>query len=128
MLTRLGGSHLSSESRWKTLLGLANFSKLRSIEQDCFRVTCRPLAGFDSAAANPLRRVRSNERGEIGFLADTRRTNVALTLAKLKLILVGDSATPARNPFYAGYDQLLRNQRCLSFGLVIHGVEILDDE
>ena len=44
--------------------------------------------------------VRSNERGEIGFLADTRRTNVALTRAKLKLILVGDSATLARNPFY----------------------------
>lgn len=45
--------------------------------------------------------VRSNEIGEIGFLADTRRTNVALTRAKRKLIVVGDSATLATDPFYA---------------------------
>ncbi|MFN7731154.1 MAG: AAA domain-containing protein [Pirellula sp.] len=45
--------------------------------------------------------VRSNERGEIGFLADERRMNVAMTRAKRKLILIGDSATLARHPFYA---------------------------
>ncbi|MGB7347960.1 MAG: AAA domain-containing protein [Pirellulaceae bacterium] len=45
--------------------------------------------------------VRSNERGEIGFLADTRRTNVALTRAKRKLIVIGDSATLGTNDFYA---------------------------
>jgi len=44
---------------------------------------------------------RSNDRGEIGFLADTRRTNVALTRARRKLIVVGDSATLATDPFYA---------------------------
>lgn len=44
---------------------------------------------------------RSNDRGEIGFLADTRRTNVALTRAKRKLILIGDSATLGRNSFYS---------------------------
>lgn len=44
---------------------------------------------------------RSNEIGEIGFLADTRRTNVALTRAKRKLIVIGDSATLATNSFYA---------------------------
>ncbi len=44
---------------------------------------------------------RSNAIGEIGFLADTRRTNVALTRAKRKLIIVGDSATLGRHPFYA---------------------------
>ncbi|QDS92032.1 ATP-dependent RecD-like DNA helicase [Roseimaritima multifibrata] len=44
--------------------------------------------------------VRSNEQGEIGFLADTRRTNVALTRARRKLIVVGESATLAHNPFY----------------------------
>ncbi|MDA0660070.1 MAG: AAA domain-containing protein [Planctomycetota bacterium] len=45
--------------------------------------------------------VRSNREGEIGFLADTRRMNVALTRARRKLIVVGDSATLGGNPFYA---------------------------
>ena len=44
--------------------------------------------------------VRSNERGEIGFLSDLRRTNVAMTRARCKLILIGDSATLASDPFY----------------------------
>lgn len=45
--------------------------------------------------------VRSNHEGEIGFLKDTRRMNVALTRAKRKLIVVGDSATIANHDFYA---------------------------
>jgi len=44
--------------------------------------------------------VRSNDRGEIGFLNDLRRMNVALTRARKKLVVVGDSATIAANPFY----------------------------
>lgn len=44
--------------------------------------------------------VRSNQIGEIGFLADSRRMNVALTRAKRKLIVVGDSATLGNNDFY----------------------------
>ena len=44
--------------------------------------------------------VRSNAPGEIGFLADMRRMNVALTRARRKLIVIGDSATLAGHPFY----------------------------
>ena len=45
--------------------------------------------------------VRSNQIGEIGFLSDTRRMNVALTRARRKLIVVGDSSTLANNDFFA---------------------------
>lgn len=45
--------------------------------------------------------VRSNAKGEIGFLKDLRRMNVAMTRARKKLVLVGDSATVAQHPFYA---------------------------
>ena len=44
--------------------------------------------------------VRSNEKGEVGFLSDIRRTNVAMTRARKKLIMVGDSATLGSHPFY----------------------------
>jgi superfamily I DNA and/or RNA helicase len=54
--------------------------------------------------------VRSNGEGEIGFLADTRRMNVALTRARRKLIVIGDSATIGGHSFYADllayFDQL----------------------
>ena len=44
--------------------------------------------------------VRSNREGEVGFLADTRRMNVAMTRARRKLIVIGDSATITTHPFY----------------------------
>ncbi|MEZ4400383.1 MAG: AAA domain-containing protein [Kofleriaceae bacterium] len=44
--------------------------------------------------------VRSNLDGELGFLADTRRMNVALTRARRYLLVVGDSATLAYHPYY----------------------------
>ncbi|MES2809722.1 MAG: AAA domain-containing protein [Bacteroidota bacterium] len=44
---------------------------------------------------------RSNTDGAIGFLSDYRRMNVAMTRAKLKLVMVGDSATLAQTPFYS---------------------------
>jgi ATP-dependent RNA/DNA helicase IGHMBP2 len=50
--------------------------------------------------------VRANEAGEVGFLADVRRMNVALTRARSKLVVVGDGATVSRHPFY---DRFLRH-------------------
>ncbi len=46
--------------------------------------------------------VRSNSDNAIGFLKDTRRMNVALTRARRKLIVIGDSATISGDSFYAG--------------------------
>lgn len=44
--------------------------------------------------------VRSNPNGEIGFLADVRRMNVAMTRARRKLLVIGDSATLSIHSFY----------------------------
>lgn len=44
--------------------------------------------------------VRSNEKSVIGFLSDTRRMNVAITRAKKKLVILGDSGTIGTHPFY----------------------------
>jgi len=44
--------------------------------------------------------VRANEEGQIGFLRDLRRMNVAITRARMKLIIIGDSSTLCRHPFY----------------------------
>jgi predicted DNA helicase len=43
---------------------------------------------------------RSNPQGEIGFLSDIRRMNVGMTRARRKLLLVGDSSTLGRHPFF----------------------------
>lgn len=46
---------------------------------------------------------RSNDRAEIGFLSDIRRMNVAMTRARKKLVVIGDSGTLASHPFYADF-------------------------
>lgn len=54
--------------------------------------------------------VRSNDKNEIGFLSDTRRTNVALTRARKKLIVIADSATLSAAPFYNRFLQYIEKQ------------------
>lgn len=45
--------------------------------------------------------VRDNDQGTIGFLRDLRRMNVAITRARMKLIVIGNTETLSRHPFYA---------------------------
>ena len=47
--------------------------------------------------------VRSNDDGEIGFLKDYRRMNVAITRAREQLVVIGDSATIGDDAFYEAF-------------------------
>ncbi|WP_301924246.1 AAA domain-containing protein [Ferruginibacter sp.] len=53
--------------------------------------------------------VRSNEDGDIGFLKDYRRMNVAITRAKEQLFVIGDSATIGGDPFYNSFLTYIEN-------------------
>ncbi|NJE86020.1 IGHMBP2 family helicase [Thermococcus sp. CX2] len=52
--------------------------------------------------------VRSNKKGELGFLTDLRRLNVSLTRAKRKLIVVGDSETLSVHPTYKRFIEFVK--------------------
>ena len=52
--------------------------------------------------------VRANEEGQIGFLGDLRRMNVAITRARMKLVILGDAATLGRHPFYRKLQEYIR--------------------
>ena len=53
--------------------------------------------------------VRSNDDGDIGFLKDYRRMNVAITRAKEQLFVIGDSATIGADPFYNAFLNYVEN-------------------
>jgi superfamily I DNA and/or RNA helicase len=55
--------------------------------------------------------VRSNEEGQIGFLRDLRRMNVAITRARMKVIILGDAPTLTRHPFYRQLWQYIKSLR-----------------
>ena len=83
----------------------AQAQKLRQVLADVPELEIDTVDGFQGREkeAVVVSLVRSNDAGELGFVADIRRINVALTRARKKLIVIGDSATVARHPFYAGF-------------------------
>ncbi|NPA39096.1 MAG: IGHMBP2 family helicase [Thermodesulfobacteria bacterium] len=52
--------------------------------------------------------VRSNEKGELGFLKDLRRLNVAITRARRKLIAIGNSETLSNHPVYQDFIEYIK--------------------
>ena len=70
-----------------------------------------------------LSMVRDNEAGSVGFLSDVRRANVAMTRARAKLIIVGNSVTLGKNRFYGDlYDYISRVGRVVPASLYINKV------
>ena len=78
------------------------------VKRDSFFKPYRPLItintvdGFQGQERDVIliSLVRANEKGEIGFLGDLRRMNVAITRARMKLIILGNAATLTRHAFY----------------------------
>lgn len=66
-------------------------------------ITINTIDGFQGRESDVvlISLVRSNVQGQIGFLRDLRRMNVAMTRARMKLIIIGDSTTLTKHPFYA---------------------------
>ena len=66
--------------------------------------------------------VRSNDEGQIGFLKDLRRMNVAMTRARMKLIILGNKDTMTKHPFYKKlweYVEAINNYECTSLKKVV---------
>lgn len=59
--------------------------------------------------------VRSNAEGEIGFLSDTRRTNVAITRARRHVCIIGDSDTLSRHPFYKNLIRYIEDEGVIDY-------------
>jgi superfamily I DNA and/or RNA helicase len=100
LLDRLSPSQIAVISPYD-----AQVQKIRALLADVPDLEVDTVDGFQGREKDAVlvSLVRSNESGELGFCADIRRINVAITRARKKLIVVGDSATLARHPFYAGF-------------------------
>lgn len=72
------------------------FSPFRSL------ITVNTVDGFQGQERDVIfiSLVRANESGQIGFLSDLRRMNVAITRARMKLVILGEAATLGKHPFY----------------------------
>jgi len=83
------------------------FLKDMVIENELFRkmdITVNTIDGFQGQEKDIIyiSLVRSNDQNEIGFLKDSRRLNVAMTRARMQLIMIGDGATLSNYDLYDG--------------------------
>jgi superfamily I DNA and/or RNA helicase len=75
-------------------------------------LTINTIDGFQGQESDVvyISLVRSNAKGEIGFLKDYRRMNVAMTRARQQLIVIGDSATIGNDQFYLDFLEYCEKQ------------------
>lgn len=78
---------------------VAREKRLKSVRQ---LISVNTVDGFQGQERDIIivSLVRNNDEGQIGFLRDLRRMNVAMTRARMKLIIIGDSSTLSHHPFY----------------------------
>ena len=83
--------------------------------QDMTPVEVKTVDGFQGREKEIIiiSTVRSNEHGNIGFLSDLRRLNVAITRAKRKLIIIGNKDTLIHNPTYARLIEFVENENVM---------------
>lgn len=76
------------------------------------QITVNTVDGFQGQERDVIliSMVRGNEEGKIGFLNDLRRMNVAITRARMKLIILGDAATLMHHHFYKKLYQHIETQ------------------
>jgi superfamily I DNA and/or RNA helicase len=85
------------------------------IIQDRTPVEVKTVDGFQGREKEIIiiSTVRSNDHGNIGFLKDLRRLNVAITRAKRKLIIIGNRETLIANPTYARLIEFVEKENVL---------------
>jgi len=95
----------------QVLNGLIEQAEWRNIPK---KITINTVDAFQGQERDiiAISMVRSNPAGEIGFLGDIRRMNVAMTRARYLLLMAGDSATLSNNDFF---DQLIRHYQDKQF-------------
>lgn len=75
-------------------------------------ITVNTIDGFQGQERDVIyiSMTRSNPDSRIGFLSEIRRMNVAMTRARMRLVVVGDSATLSQSPFYAEFIEYAQTQ------------------
>ena len=81
---------------------LADFETLQAVAKNISINTVDSFQGQERDVVY-ISMTRSNAKGEIGFLSDIRRMNVAMTRARKKLVVIGDSSTLSKLPFYTQF-------------------------
>lgn len=129
-MEKVGGARILEESIDFGLISpyRAQVQYIRSLlKQDHFfrpyrrLLTVHTVDGFQGQERDVIfiSLVRANENGQIGFLSDLRRMNVAITRARMKLIILGDASTLTRHPFYkALYEYVVAKGRPIAGELV----------
>ncbi|MCE7066348.1 AAA domain-containing protein [Dyadobacter sp. CY326] len=94
-------------SPYKEQIGLLKEQLAHSIDLQPFlsQISVNTIDSFQGQERDIvyISMTRSNPEGEIGFLSDIRRMNVAMTRARKKLVVIGDSATLSSLPFYSDF-------------------------
>ena len=75
-------------------------------------ITINTIDGFQGQERDVIviSMVRNNEEGDVGFLRDLRRMNVAITRARMKILLIGNRTTLSHYPFYRRLLRYIDNQ------------------